>query len=476
MRPLFSLASLMLFLIGHSCNAFQQSEDFYESNSNRYYLRKPFAERYLTTENEQQQAPIYNYRSLLYRPELTRQHQQQQQKNVPEIDVLRKYRQPIDLDRKISFQPQNYDLDQLLATIQDRSKSNQNLDTNYDEENKQNEDLNNYDRKFFAQSNNQNQPRRDRGLSPKSHNQESSLSSTRNAAAAAVSADDGDDDDGSNIFDAEHMRKKSELNDEQILGQQLLQQRHHQQAQRNYPSARLISEQQIRTPKAFHQQSYDRTISFTDSSFNSLSDFYFIALVACVSAVAIFSVIGAGYCFYRVQQNNKAAADVDFPSYGVIGPAKRFDSGVNNITDTKPSPTSVSPSNDRKLVQSAQIYHYHHQKQQMISTEKNPTIPKANNGGSDIESDEENEYGEYTVYECPGLAPTGEMEIKNPLFQDDITPMSSPPVNSGNVSSGGGGADSSKNSTPKTPERNKSNSNSINSNLRQESNVINNSK
>ena len=58
-------------------------------------------------------------------------------------------------------------------------------------------------------------------------------------------------------------------------------------------------------------------------------------------------------------------------------------------------------------------------------------IPRTNNG-SDIESDEENEDGEYTVYECPGLAPTGEMEVKNPLFQDDLTPMSSPSIN-GNI-------------------------------------------
>lgn len=66
--------------------------------------------------------------------------------------------------------------------------------------------------------------------------------------------------------------------------------------------------------------------------------------------------------------------------------------------------------------------------------------------GSDIESDEENEDGEYTVYECPGLAPTGEMEIKNPLFQDDLTPMSSPSVNNGTSSSSSA---TSKQTTPK---------------------------
>lgn len=40
---------------------------------------------------------------------------------------------------------------------------------------------------------------------------------------------------------------------------------------------------------------------------------------------------------------------------------------------------------------------------------------------SDAHSDDEE--GDYTVYECPGLAPTGgEMEVKNPLFFDDPTP------------------------------------------------------
>lgn len=69
---------------------------------------------------------------------------------------------------------------------------------------------------------------------------------------------------------------------------------------------------------------------------------------------------------------------------------------------------------------------------------------------SEAESEEENEEGDYTVYECPGLASvcffvstlwgfvsdvrnfctfmyyslfqTSEMEVKNPLFHDDPTP------------------------------------------------------
>ena len=34
-----------------------------------------------------------------------------------------------------------------------------------------------------------------------------------------------------------------------------------------------------------------------------------------------------------------------------------------------------------------------------------------NEENSEEESEEEEEVGDYTVYECPGLAPTGEMEV-----------------------------------------------------------------
>uniref|UniRef100_A0A3P8VIN4 Neural proliferation, differentiation and control, 1b n=1 Tax=Cynoglossus semilaevis TaxID=244447 RepID=A0A3P8VIN4_CYNSE len=74
---------------------------------------------------------------------------------------------------------------------------------------------------------------------------------------------------------------------------------------------------------------------------------------------------------------------------------------------------------DKKLAHSAQMYHYQHQKQQMLSLEKPREMPKVPDSGAS--TDEENEDGDFTVYECPGLAPTGEMEVKNPLFDD--TPL-----------------------------------------------------
>ena len=53
----------------------------------------------------------------------------------------------------------------------------------------------------------------------------------------------------------------------------------------------------------------------------------------------------------------KATSEVDYPAYGVTGPAQPA-----NGKDGSPG--------DRKLAQSAQMYHYQHQKQQMIASER----------------------------------------------------------------------------------------------------------
>uniref|UniRef100_A0A3B4BMW6 Neural proliferation, differentiation and control, 1a n=1 Tax=Periophthalmus magnuspinnatus TaxID=409849 RepID=A0A3B4BMW6_9GOBI len=75
---------------------------------------------------------------------------------------------------------------------------------------------------------------------------------------------------------------------------------------------------------------------------------------------------------------------------------------------------------DHTLAQNAQMFHYQHQKQQMLSMGKQK--PEAKAVDTDVTSDEEEVGGDFTVYECPGLAPTGEMEVKNPLFDDSSLP------------------------------------------------------
>lgn len=134
-------------------------------------------------------------------------------------------------------------------------------------------------------------------------------------------------------------------------------------------------------------------------------DKIFIIIIAVAVATGFIGMMFAGVCYYRFRKNAKAASDVEYPAYPVTGP----------ITEKIPSP------GDRKLAQSAQMYHYQHQKQQMIAMEKANGDMK--HDASEDDSDEENLEGDYTVYECPGLAPTGEMEIRNPLFRGEETPV-----------------------------------------------------
>jgi len=141
----------------------------------------------------------------------------------------------------------------------------------------------------------------------------------------------------------------------------------------------------------------------------SIADVYLLAVVAGCAVAGLSGLLLAGVCWYRLHKKVKAASDVEYPAYGVTGPAKE----------------RVGSPGDRKLAQSAQMYHYQHQKQQMIASERPGGDHPGGTGGSDAESEEECEEGDYTVFECPGLATAGEMEVRNPLFNDQ-TPVATP--------------------------------------------------
>jgi len=139
----------------------------------------------------------------------------------------------------------------------------------------------------------------------------------------------------------------------------------------------------------------------------------FIAIVGACCAVGIVGLIGAAVFWYKVQQKAAAAKDAEYPSYGVTGP---------NSSGGKISPSSTM--SDRKLAQSAQMFHYQQQRQQMMAQEKAHLDTKPVN--SDDSDDDAPAGGDYTVYECPGLAPTGEMEVRNPLFAEPDSSLISP--------------------------------------------------
>ncbi|XP_038230931.1 neural proliferation differentiation and control protein 1 isoform X2 [Dermochelys coriacea] len=137
------------------------------------------------------------------------------------------------------------------------------------------------------------------------------------------------------------------------------------------------------------------------------NDLLILGMIVVFSVAGIVALIVAAICWCRLQKEIRLAQKTDYPAQKLPGPLP-YD--------------KISPG-DQKLAQSAQMYHYQHQKQQMLSMEKHKEEPKLPDSAS---SDEENEDGDFTVYECPGLAPTGEMEVKNPLFDDSTLPPTGP--------------------------------------------------
>ncbi|NXY77195.1 NPDC1 protein, partial [Glareola pratincola] len=132
-----------------------------------------------------------------------------------------------------------------------------------------------------------------------------------------------------------------------------------------------------------------------------------LGLIVVCTVAGISALIVAAVCWCRLQKEVRLAQKADYSAQRVASPLP-YD--------------KISPG-DKTLAQSAQMYHYQHQKQQMLSMEKHKEEPKLPDSAS---SDEENEDGDFTVYECPGLAPTGEMEVRNPLFDDSSLHPSNP--------------------------------------------------
>ncbi|KAF6126060.1 neural proliferation, differentiation and control 1 [Phyllostomus discolor] len=132
--------------------------------------------------------------------------------------------------------------------------------------------------------------------------------------------------------------------------------------------------------------------------------FALVLLVACsVAGAAALAV--AALCWCRLQRDIRLTQKADYAAPQAPG---------------SPATPKISPG-DQRLAHSAEVFHYQHQRQQMRCLERHKEPPKELDSAS---SDEENEDGDFTVYECPGLAPTGEMEVRNPLF--DHSSLSAP--------------------------------------------------
>lgn len=135
-----------------------------------------------------------------------------------------------------------------------------------------------------------------------------------------------------------------------------------------------------------------------------------IMMTFYITAVVVAVIVGI--CLCRLYQRIVEAAEM--PYWKTVN--------VHNGDLSSSDKFTFGPAS-RKLAYSAQMYHYEQQKRRIIEEEKAASQSAA---ATDIASDEESNGGSYVIYEYPGLASTEELEVQNPLFDEDLLVARSP--------------------------------------------------
>lgn len=125
--------------------------------------------------------------------------------------------------------------------------------------------------------------------------------------------------------------------------------------------------------------------------------------ICCVGVVA--GTIGGVYYYNHVRTARVDDPFNEFTRYSPSGPGK--DKFKKNCQQAFGQATG-----DDTLAYKAQLHHYQQQKQKILGT----TGPVVSDTMSDNEEDTDELEHNFSVFECPGLAPTGDVEIQNPNF------------------------------------------------------------
>ncbi|KAM9119280.1 neural proliferation differentiation and control protein 1-like [Pangshura tecta] len=130
-----------------------------------------------------------------------------------------------------------------------------------------------------------------------------------------------------------------------------------------------------------------------------------VLLVLMCSVTGVSGLLVAALCWYRLQREVRLAQKLAYTAYP-----------GNHYRYHQPGMYM-----DARLAQSCQVHQYQRQKK-ILTNEESPPKPI-----QQLSTDSETENGDVTVYECPGLAPSGEMEIHNPLFNTASARQRCPP-------------------------------------------------
>lgn len=175
---------------------------------------------------------------------------------------------------------------------------------------------------------------------------------------------------------------------------------------------------------------------------SSSGNVLFVAFVTMCCALTVVGVVGGTYYYKHVRAEREDPFD-DFTRYSPAGPGKQLKRGM--------SPNFTNEKGDETLAYRAQLHHYQQTKQKIIGS-GDDVLGSPGSGGLgngrmmggamiDDDTDKSEDEGElehnFSVYECPGLAPTGDIEVQNPNFVDN---------------SGGAGASSKRVASPQSPQ------------------------
>ncbi|KAL3119658.1 hypothetical protein niasHT_006744 [Heterodera trifolii] len=124
--------------------------------------------------------------------------------------------------------------------------------------------------------------------------------------------------------------------------------------------------------------------------------------VCCFGIVA--GAVGGVYYYNHVRSSRIDDPFNEFTRYSPAGPTK---------DKLKKSGSPIfGQSGDDTLAYKAQLHHYQQQKQKILGTASGPVVDNVSDNEEDTDEMDHN----YSVFECPGLAPTGDLEIQNPNF------------------------------------------------------------
>jgi len=140
-----------------------------------------------------------------------------------------------------------------------------------------------------------------------------------------------------------------------------------------------------------------RELHFDDSGSYSSGNVIFVGIVGVCATVALMGTAVAGVAYYKLHKQHELSKEhVPSERRAVQGSVRGTARG------------------DQRNAYSAQLNHYQQTKNEIIRMEQANGL--TGDGHESEDSEQEGDEADYSVYECPGLAPTGDIEVSNPMF------------------------------------------------------------